>query len=79
MEKKKIKEVIYDLCIGKDIYECEDILKKNFNDVSLFYEKANIGDDGIFLIMSAYNVDNVYVEFYYMDDDYIVTDVSFSN
>ena len=80
MEKDEIKEVIYDLCIEKDIDECEEILKKNFNDVSFCDEKIDEGlEDGVYLMMRSYDVDNVYVRFYYGDDDYLVTDISFSN
>lgn len=78
--KKKIKDTILALCMGKDIDECEEILKKNFNDVSFCDEKIDEGlDDDVYLMMRSYDVDNVYVRFYYGDDDNIVTDISFSN
>lgn len=80
MKKNDIKEVIYDLCIGKDIDKCEEILKKNFNDVSFCDEKIDEVLEGVgYLMMRSYDVDNVYVRFYYGDDDYLVTYISFSN
>ena len=80
MEKDEIKEVIYDLCIDKDIDKCEEILKRNFNDVSFCDEKIDEGlEDDVYLMMRSYDVDNVYVRFYYGDDDYLVTDILFSN
>ena len=76
----EIEDIIYDLCIDKDIDKCEEILKKNFNDVYFCDEKIDEGlEDGVYLMMRSYDVDNVYVRFYYGDDDYLVTDISFSN
>jgi hypothetical protein len=69
-------EDIYDMCMGKDIDEAEEILRKNFNNVRFCDEKIDDGlDDGGYLMMSSFDVDGHYVRLYYPDDDYIITDV----
>lgn len=80
MGKTKDYDVIYDLCDGLDVSECEDVLKKHFNEVRFCDEKIDDGlDDGVYLMMRSFDVDDVYVKFYYGSDDYIVTHIVVSN
>lgn len=74
MEKEKL---IYDLCKGKNIEDCENILKKNFKSVRFVDEKIDDGTDyeGIFSMLQSYDVDEFYVRLFYWNDDYIVIDV----
>jgi hypothetical protein len=69
-------EDIYDMCIDKDIEDAEDILRKNFTNVRFCDEKIDEGlDDGVYLIMNSFDVDDHYVRLFYPNDTYIVTDV----
>lgn len=69
-------EDIYDMCIDKDIEDAEDILRKNFTNVRFCDEKIDEGlDDGVYLIMKSFDVDDHYVRLFYPNDTYIVTDV----
>ena len=79
MAKTKDYDIIYELCDGLDVSECEDVLKKHFDKVRLCDEKIDDGlDDGVYLMMRSYDVDDAHVRLYYGNDDYIVTSIDVS-
>ena len=80
MGRTKDYDIIYDLCDGLDVSECEDVLKKHFNEVHFCDEKIDDGlDDGVYLMMRSYDVDDAHVRLYYGNDDYIVTSIDVSS
>ena len=68
-----ITEKIYDACIGKDVSECENILKE-FGSTKFVDEKIDDGnDDGGYVMMRSYDVGELYVKLYYADSDMVVS------
>ena len=71
------KETIYDICVNKNIDECESELKNIFNNVHFVDEKIDDGTDEeeVYLMMRSYEADGHYIRLYFCNDDYIVTDL----
>lgn len=74
MEKTK-KDLVYDLLIGEDINDVENILKENGYEVHFDDEKIDDGtdEDGVYTMMTSYDVDELYVRIYWTNDDYKIT------
>lgn len=71
-----MEDKIIDLCMDVDINDAVKALQENFKKVKFVDEKIDDGlDDGDYLMMSSYDVDDFYVRLYYPQQTREVTDI----